>query len=238
MRHLTPPGAILFDFGGTLVEELSYDVPAGVELLLRNLTYRPRSLRIEDVLERAARVQREVGARRDEFQIETPWPALTRLIYDYFGVHFALAFDDLELMFWDAIAHIRPMPGARDALVALGELGIPLGVVSNSSFRGDVIRHELAKHDLAEPVSAIIASADYAVRKPSPLLFETAAAILEVSPKDVWFVGDRLEVDVVGARAAGMAAVWYCPANDGPGDEADLIVTSFPALVAAASAML
>lgn len=225
-----PPRALLFDFGGTLVEELGYDLRAGVELLLANLTWRPPSLRINDVLARAERIQREVSARRDEFQIETPWPAVTRLVYDFFGVHFARPLEDLDLMFWDAIAKIRPMPGAREAVVAIEQLGLPMGVVSNSSFRAAVIRHELAKHALDGPLSTIVASADYVIRKPNALLFELAAALLEVPPRDIWFVGDRYETDILGARAAGMVAVKFGAPNDSTHAAADHAVASWDEL--------
>ena len=229
---MTPPRGILVDYGGTLVEEAGFDARAGVELLLAHLIHRPRSLGVEDVLARVEQVGREVSDRRDLFQIEAPWPAVTRLIYDYFGVAFDQPLSELELAFWDATVTTRPMAGAREALVAIAEIGIPLGVVSNSSFRGEVIRRELAKHDLATPLSFVVASADYAVRKPNPLLFETAASLLDVSPRDIWFVGDRLDTDVAGARAAGMVSVWLRPPNDERDHAADLVVSSWSELLA------
>lgn len=227
-----PPRGILFDYGGTLVEEAGFDARAGVELLLAHLIHHPRSLGVDDVLARVERVAREVSDRRDAFQIEAPWPAVTRLIYDYFGVTFDQPLSELESMFWDATVTTRPMAGARAALVALQALGIPLGVVSNSSFRGTVIGHELAKHDLAAPLAMVVASADYAVRKPNPLLFETAASLLDVAPHDIWFVGDRLDTDVAGARAAGMVSVWLRAPNDRHDHGADLAVSSWSELLA------
>ena len=229
---MTPPRGILFDYGGTLVEEVGFNARAGVELLLAHLTARPRSLGTAEVLARVERVSREVSARRDAFQIEAPWPAVTRLVYDYFGVAFDQPLSDLELEFWDATVSTRPMAAAREALAALVALGIPLGVVSNSSFRGEVIRHELEKHDLAGPSAVVVASADYAVRKPNPLLFETAAGLLDVPPSAIWFVGDRLDTDVAGARAAGMVSVWLRPPNDPRDDAADIVVSSWSELLA------
>jgi putative hydrolase of the HAD superfamily len=226
---------MLFDYGGTLVEEVSYDPRAGIELLLENLTHRPRALRLDEVVERAERITREVANRRDEFQIETPWPALTRLIFDYFGVHFARPLPELEIEFWDASVKTRPMPGALDALRAFADRDIPLGVVSNSSFRGEVIRFELAKHGLSELMSVIVASADYAVRKPNPLLFEVAAALLELPARDIWFVGDRLDTDIAGAKAAGMTGVWLAPPNAAMTSDPDLVVTSWNELLARAA---
>jgi putative hydrolase of the HAD superfamily len=232
---VTPPRGILVDYGGTLVEEAGFDARAGVELLLAHVTHRPPSLGIEDVLARVERVTREVSARRDAFQIEAPWLAVTRLIYDYFGLTFDQSLSELELEFWNATVTTRPMAGAREALVALESLDIPFGVVSNSSFHGTVIRHELAKHHLAAPF--VVASADYAVRKPNPLLFETAASLLDVAPRDIWFVGDRLDTDVAGARSAGMMSVWLRPPNDARASEADLTVSSWDELLQHVRAM-
>lgn len=192
---------------------------------------RPAAAQVDAVLERAERVTREISARRDRFQIETPWISLNRLIHDFFGTQFTQSPSSLELEFWDASVVTRPMPGAREALQALHRLGLPMGVVSNSSFGQHVIRHELAKHRLDEHLKVIVASAEYVVRKPNPLLFETAAALLGVQPSTVWFVGDSFDHDVVGARAAGMHSVWYTPNGAEQRDGADVVVGSWDALV-------
>ena len=60
------PKGLLFDYGGTLVEEVSVDLRAGNEWLLSRAAFRPAHITMADVLERAARVAREVPSRRDE----------------------------------------------------------------------------------------------------------------------------------------------------------------------------
>lgn len=224
------PCGLLFDYGGTLVEEVAFDVRAGVDALLANVAHRPPNATREAILARVDRITREVSDRRDALQLETPWPSLTRLIYDYFGVRFARPLHELELTFWDASVHTRPMPGVREVLHDLHRLGFKMGVVSNSSFRGEVIQHELAKHGLVDHLSIIVSSAEYAVRKPNPLLFETAAALLGIPARDIWFVGDRLDTDVAGARAAGMYPVRFAPSGRRRGSEA-LTVESWGALL-------
>jgi len=201
------PRGMLLDYGGTLVEEAAFDPRAGMQILLTHLAYRPPNVSVDAIIERVDRITADVSTRRDEFQIETPWGSLTRLIYDYFGIRFARPLHELELAFWDASVTTRPMPGAREALDQLHHAGITLGVVSNSSFRGEVIRHELSKHGLDAHLSIVVASADYAVRKPNPLLYEAAAGLLGMCATDLWFVGDRLDTDVAGARAASMYPV-------------------------------
>lgn len=202
------PKGILLDYGGTLVNEVGFDARAGSEALLQLAAYCPPDLTIDRVLERAQMVSEQVAGRRDEFGIETPWPALTRLIHDFLGVRFATALPDLEMAFWKASVTTVAMPGAREALDEFHQRGIPMAVVSNCSFGPEVILYELGKHGLAEHLAFVMVSAHYAVRKPNTLLFATAAARLGLPPEDIWFVGDRFDTDMAGASAANMKPIW------------------------------
>ena len=202
------PKAFLFDYGGTLVEEVGIDVRAGNEWLLGRASQRPPGVGLDDVLARAKRISSEVVARRDAVQIETPWPALSRLIHGHFGIQFQDSIEDLELGFWQASVRTGPMPGVIDALARLAAADVPMAVVSNTSFSSRTLRFELDRHGLAHRMSFIMASSEYSVRKPNVLLFEMAATRLGLSPSEIWFVGDRLDTDVAGANAAGMTSVW------------------------------
>ncbi len=225
------PRGLLLDYGGTLVEEVSVDLRAGNQWLLARASYRPPDVTLEHVLERADRITREVADRRDHVHLETAWPTLTRLIHDFLGIRFDTPMAELEMGFWNASVETRPMPGAQQGLEQCHQLGVSIAVVSNSSFGELVIRYELAKHGLADYLAFIMVSADYAVRKPNVLLFETAAARLGLLPKDIWFVGDRLDTDVAGAKAAGMTAVWFNPNQEQDASQsADLVVTNWDAL--------
>jgi putative hydrolase of the HAD superfamily len=232
---LKRPKAILLDYGGTLVEELGADPRAGNELMLSRASVRPPGVTLDAVQQRATRVSHDVTSRRAQFQVETPWPSLTRLIWDYFGVEFSEPLSALELDFWKATVTTRPMPGAAQALDAFQQAGVPTGVVSNSSFGPHVIRYELDRHGLARHLSFIAVSAEYAVRKPNPLLFEAAAARIGADPSDIWFIGDSLVADVAGARTTGMTAVWLGGNGEEPPDSADLIARDWATIVAAFS---
>jgi putative hydrolase of the HAD superfamily len=218
------PKGLLFDYGGTLVEEVSVDRRAGNEWLLAQAAYRPPQATLERVLERAGRVDREAAGLRDQAYLETAWPALSRLIHDFLGIRFDAPMAELELGFWRASVQAQPMPGARNALEHFHRANIPTAVLSNTSFSEAVIRYELGKHGLAEHLAFVMVSSDYAVRKPNVLLFETAAARLGVHPNDIWFMGDRVDTDVAGAKAAGMTAVWFARnPMDGPSPAVDLV---------------
>src|SRR5580765_6676726 len=94
------PKGLLLDYGGTLVEEVRADARAGNLELLARAVYKPAHITIEEVMARANRISEEVAARRDEFQLETPWPTLTRLIHDYLGIRFGEPMTELEMAFW------------------------------------------------------------------------------------------------------------------------------------------
>jgi len=231
-RTLIPPNGFLFDYGGTLVEEVSVDPRAGNEWLLSRASHRPAHITLDDVLARVARVSRDVASLREDTHLETPWPALTRLIHDALGIRFDMPMAELELGFWKATVRTEPMAGARAALEQFQRAGLPMGVVSNTGFSEQVIRYELGKHGLTDHLAFVTVSSDYAVRKPNVLLYDVGAARLGVEPKDIWFVGDRLDTDVAGAKAAGMTAVWF---NVGDRREAspqpDLTIPDWSALL-------
>lgn len=231
LKNLRSPLGLLLDYGGTLVEEVGVDLRAGNEWLLSHASYCPPGVTLERVIDRAARIAKEVAGRRDQVHVETAWPTLTRLIHDYFGTRFDLPMAELELGFWKASVQTRPMPGARQALDLLHRAGVRIAVVSNTSFGEPVIRYELARHGLTDHLAFIMVSSDYSVRKPNPLLFETAAARLGLEPGEIWFVGDRLDTDVAGAKASAMTPVWFNPGRrHDPSGTAGLTVEDWESL--------
>ena len=227
------PKGVLLDFGGTLVREVSIDLRAGNEWVLARASHRPTNATLEQVMRRANEVSEALSKRRDEFQIECPWPTQSRLIHDFLGIQFDEPMETLELGFWRASVASEPMPGARDALEQFHRHGIRAAVVSNCAFGEHVLRDEFARHGLLEHLAFIMVSAEYCVRKPHRLLFDTAAARLGVEAREVWFVGDRLDTDVVGAKAAGMRAIWLRPEGKEipPVHDADVIADSWSDVV-------
>lgn len=100
-----------------------------------------------------------------------------------------------------------PFPEVSAALAWLAaSSGLPLGIVTN----GDSVqqRQKVAALGLDGLVGVVVASADLGVPKPDAAPFRHAAEALGVDPAACLMVGDRLEIDVVGALAAGMQAVW------------------------------
>jgi putative hydrolase of the HAD superfamily len=112
----------------------------------------------------------------------------------------------LERGIWDQV--IGDAPEALDRLRAAG---LKLGLASNAE---PLLRTKLDELGLAHRFDHLAISGELGVEKPDPALFAAALAAIGVAPDRAAHVGDLYEVDVVGARAAGLEAVLV--------DEADL----------------
>ena len=118
----------------------------------------------------------------------------------------------------DAIRATERVVVFEQTIAALEELrrrGRTIALCSNWDW--DLDRH-LVANDVVRHVDLVVCSATAGIRKPNPAIFEIVTGALGVDASDVLFVGDDLDADVDGARAAGMRAVhaawaWPCTAD-------------------------
>jgi putative hydrolase of the HAD superfamily len=103
--------------------------------------------------------------------------------------------------------------GAADTLQTLHERGYRLGVVSNADGR---VRRLLEDAGLAPRLDVVVDSAEVGIEKPDPRIFLAATRRLELEPAACAYVGDIYDIDVVGAREAGMEPILIgrCPAPE------------------------
>ncbi len=109
-------------------------------------------------------------------------------------------------------------PDVPDALLGLRARGCRLVVVSNWDVSLSVVLAELG---LSELLDGVVTSAEVGVCKPERAIFERALARAGAEPAEALHVGDSFELDVRGARGAGIAAALIArsPA-DAPADDA------------------
>ena len=111
--------------------------------------------------------------------------------------------DDLQGALLGAL-RFRPYPEVPAVLEDLRGRGLRLVVVSN----WDVSLHEvLERTGLDLLVDGAISSAEHGAAKPDPSIFAAGLALAGVEAGEALHVGDDLEADVGGARAAGIDAV-------------------------------
>jgi putative hydrolase of the HAD superfamily len=100
--------------------------------------------------------------------------------------------------------------GAPEALDRLRAMAVKLVVVSNANGRLKVLFERL---DLARRFDVMLDSHEEGVEKPDPRLFEIALEKSGSRREDTLHVGDLYHVDVQGARAAGLDAILFDPAD-------------------------
>jgi putative hydrolase of the HAD superfamily len=125
-----------------------------------------------------------------------------------------------------ASLRFRPYPEAPDVLAGLGELGVRRVVVSNWDVS---LRGVLSRTGLAPLLDGIVISAEVGASKPDRAIFERALAIAGVPSSEALHVGDTADVDLAGARSAGIRAVHLDRSGSDPSALRSL--TGLPGLV-------
>jgi FMN phosphatase YigB (HAD superfamily) len=93
-------------------------------------------------------------------------------------------------------------PDVRPTLAALRERGHRLIVAGNQPARSSAILRTMGL-----PVDSIVSSAELGVSKPDPAFFARVCNLAERPAGEIAHVGDRVDNDIVPARACGMTTV-------------------------------
>src|SRR5206468_870315 len=97
----------------------------------------------------------------------------------------------------------------------------------------DEQRRKLRHLGLHSSFPYLIVSASAGYEKPDVRIFQDALSLAGVEPAEAVFVGDRLDVDIAGAKTAGMRAVWFNHwggSLDGASPGPDAVIESFSEL--------
>jgi HAD superfamily hydrolase (TIGR01509 family) len=111
------------------------------------------------------------------------------------------------------LARAAEFPPEHAALLADLASRYRLAVVSNFDDSPTAVGI-LEEAGVAHLFDAIVVSEAVGWRKPAPVIFTEALRRLEVAPAEALFVGDRADVDVAGASAAGLRTAWLNPAGE------------------------
>jgi len=113
-------------------------------------------------------------------------------------------------------------PDAAETLSCLRTSGLKLGLITNGSVR--MQSRKLQCLALSPWFDTILISEAEGISKPDRQIFHRALDRLNTNPAQAVFVGDHPEVDVAGARAAGMQAIWRRDPNVSRMVEADGVI--------------
>jgi len=194
------PGAVLFDFDGTLADTAA-DLGGALNRLRGEAGLAP--LPVE-----AVRPYASMGARgmlRVGFALK-PEDAQYPALREAFLRHYEARMCEETTLF----------PGMRELLHALGERGLAWGIVTNKARR---FAERIVTFLKLEP-ACVVGGDDTPHFKPHPAPMLLAAKKLSLAPSTCWYLGDDLR-DIQAGRAAGMRPVavewgYTSPDNGGP----------------------
>ncbi|MGH2393771.1 MAG: HAD family hydrolase [Candidatus Limnocylindria bacterium] len=112
------------------------------------------------------------------------------------------------------LSRAAEFPPAHGPLLAELAGGYRLAVVSNFDYTPTAVGI-LEAAGVAGLFEAVVVSDAVGWRKPAPAIFEVALDRLRLSAAEALFVGDRADIDVLGAQRMGMHAVWLNPDGGG-----------------------
>ena len=217
------PSAVLLDALGTLVELETPWPHLRDELAARGVVVGEDAAR-EAMLAEMAYYRAHHDEAGDWAGLKDLRRRCAAVVQGHLGT--ALPLDGVQDALLAAI-RFRAYPEVPAALAHLRAAGARLAVVSN----WDVSLHDvLERTQLRALVDAVVISAELGAAKPDPAIFRAALDRLGAAATDAMHVGDSVEEDVAGARAAGLEAVLVAR-NGGRAPDGVRVVTSLDGLL-------
>jgi putative hydrolase of the HAD superfamily len=211
----SPVEAVLLDFGHTLVnyeadEALLVESYRDIHAFLREAGISREPLPDDLMLTVFRRLTEVITKSYEDGRLEE----LDCLaIYDDAFRHLGYRLDRellhrvLELDHRALVSQFEVPDATLAALREIRARGYRVGIVSNATPTGAVMRQDLELLGLADQVDAAAYSSEVGFRKPHPRIYLSVTEALGVAPEACLFVGDRVKEDILGSQALGMRAV-------------------------------
>ena len=180
--QLTKPKMIIFDAGRTLINYKEINIRKGIEAYYPYIISNPHQYTVEEL----EKYDDEIFGSFDpcrENRFEIPMENKLRLLFDLLEIQFSISLNE--------VAKIRT------------------AVISNCDYSGKLLQEKLNKIFPENQFEFVIASSDYGVMKPNHYIFQAGIVKSGLEAKDIWYVGDKVAVDVLGSKAVRMMPVLY-----------------------------
>ena len=200
--------AIMLDAGGTLIDLR----PSREEVFTKVLHLHGSNAKLEDVSRAVARAERvfdDAQAKLDGKDEGVFWNSYDEFVLKRLGFKGDIEkfSKDVSAEFDRVVPEVKnwiAFPDARPLLEDLKKRDFKLGLISNAT---DLARKVMDNLDFSKYFDFMVLSEEVGVRKPDPRIFLMAAQKANVHPSRAIHIGDRLAIDVLGAKKAGMNAV-------------------------------
>jgi len=98
------------------------------------------------------------------------------------------------------------IPTLKETLATLQQQNYLLGIITNG--RGKFQARAIEGLKIRNYFDTILISETEQIRKPEPEIFYRALSRLKVSATESVYVGDNPDADIIGAKKAGLKAIW------------------------------
>lgn len=207
---------IIMDLGDTLFKNVELDLTKGVTYIYNN--YCNHNIEKDAVLKDFNLIWEYAYQKRDNDDFEIN-------IHNYFNylrytIGFKTTYDNnfLEIEFLTHSTNTILMNDLVEFLSLCKTKNIHLVILSNSTFTKQGLIYQLKEHNIDSYFEAVFSSADYILRKPSPLFFNLAVNYLKktypnLKLEEVRFIGNDYHYDVLGSTNQGIKAIWFNEQN-------------------------
>ena len=209
---------VLFDMGGTL-EDIYVDAASEkaamekLDAMLCSYGLNPNA-DLEELKHRVNAGWTRYGAYRDAHNVELK---PVEIWCDYILTDFSFPRELLSphceeiAHMWEVTYYHRQLrPGVKPMLEGLKEMGLKLGIVSNTAALYQVF-DILEEYGIRDYFQDVTLSSVTGLRKPCPDIFQVALRQTQSLAEESAYVGDTLSRDVIGSKRAGFAvAIQIC----------------------------
>lgn len=206
--QLTKPKMVIFDAGRTLMNYKEINIRKGIEAYFPYIISNPHNYSIEEIEKQDDEIFGIFDLCREN-RFEIPMENKLRLLFDLLELQFSISLNEVAKIEWEEDPVIETVNHAADLLHWLNGAKIRTAVISNCDYSGNLLQEKLNKIFPENQFEFVIASSDYGVMKPNRYIFQAGIVKSGLEAKDIWYVGDKVAVDVLGSKAAGMTPVLY-----------------------------
>jgi putative hydrolase of the HAD superfamily len=216
--------AVLFDLDGTLLDHDASSATA-IRSWLPAYGVAPNDIEAAIPYWLELEQQHYPAWRAGEVTFQEQRRRRTRDLFGALGI--PVRAEDLDAVFAQYLAGYEAAWTAFDdaapALHRVAACGLRVGVLTNGDFAQQAAK--LAAIGLFDHCGPVLASSALPAAKPDRRAFTEACHRLDVRPTQVLMVGDNYEIDVLGARAAGLSAIHLDRSGRHPGPDQERIST-------------
>lgn len=199
---------ILFDYGGTLIDELDFSPSRGNKSIYPYITENPYHVTPEDLDNYIQLMFSKIRDLRSEL-LEIHEHIFLRYVLEYWNIKLSISIAEAEEIMFNNMVTVQKTLSSAELLEFLQCERIQTGVISNLCWSGKVLEDRLHKHFSSHHFKFIITTSEYIFRKPDKHIFDIAVRKSGLSPKEIWYCGNDIAVDVYGAHHAGLFPVFY-----------------------------